>query len=78
MVVGTHQSGDSAHMFGRHRTTPNLDVAAALHDRLAGASVTARTDPPRVDPRLLRGRLAGSASAGLRDRLRRPTILPTA
>ena len=73
-----HQGGDAAHMFGRPRTTPNLDIAAAFHDRLAGASVTARTDPPRIDPELLRGRLAGPASAGLRDRLARPTTLRTA
>jgi hypothetical protein len=60
-------------MFRRHRTDPDREiasVASAFHDRLAGASVSARTDPPRIDPRNLRVRL-GTPAVGLRDRLDR-------
>jgi hypothetical protein len=60
-------------MFKRHRTDPDRDpasVVSAFHDRLAESMVTARTDPPRVDPRNLRIRL-GMPAAGLRDRLDR-------
>jgi hypothetical protein len=60
-------------MFRRHRTDPDRDPASvvnAFHDRLAGSMVTARTDPPRVDPRNLRVRL-GMPAAGLRDRIDR-------
>jgi hypothetical protein len=42
------------HMFGRHRTAPDRDlavVAQAFHERLARSMVIGRTDPPRVDPR---------------------------
>ena len=61
-------------MFRRHRTEPNREIAtvvSAFHDRLAGSSVTTRTDPPRVDPRNLRGRL-GTPAIGLRARIDRP------
>ena len=62
-------------MFGRHRSTPDQDAAAALaeafHERLAGSMVTRRTDPPRIDPNGLRGRLGGSPTVGLRERLDR-------
>ena len=61
-------------MFRRHRTDPDREVASlvtAFHDRLAGSLVMSRTDPPRVDPRNLRGRLVGSAGGGLRDRIDR-------
>jgi len=47
-----------------------VDFRGAFHDRLAGSLVTSRTDPPRVDPRDLRGRL-GTPAIGLRDRLDR-------
>jgi hypothetical protein len=60
-------------MFRRHRTGPDLETAtvvSAFHDRLAGSLVTVRPDPPRVDPRDLRGRL-GVPAVGLRDRLDR-------
>jgi hypothetical protein len=60
-------------MFRRHRTAIDLDtssVVSAFHDRLAGSLVTLRTDPPRVDPRGLRGRL-GTPAVGLRDRIDR-------
>ena len=60
-------------MFKRHRTDPDRDTASvvsAFHDRLAGSMVSARTDPPRVDPRNLRIRL-GMPAAGLRDRIDR-------
>jgi hypothetical protein len=61
-------------MFRRHRTTPDRELlllASAFHDRLAGSTVTARTDPPRVDPRNLRSRLGSSTAIGLRERLDR-------
>jgi hypothetical protein len=61
------------HMLGRHRTAPDRDLttaAAAIHQRLSGAIVTARSDPPRLDRRTLRARLGGP-SGGLRDRLER-------
>lgn len=61
-------------MFRRHRTDPNREittVVSAFHDRLVGTMVTARTDPPRIDPRDLRGRL-GTPAVGLRDRIGRP------
>jgi hypothetical protein len=61
-------------MFGRHRSTPDQDVAIlaeAFHERLAGSMVSRRTDPPRIDPNNLRGRLGGSPTAGLRERLDR-------
>jgi hypothetical protein len=58
-------------MFRRHRTDPDREIASvvsAFHDRLAGSLVTMRTDPPRIDPRDLRGRL-GTPAVGLRERL---------
>jgi hypothetical protein len=58
-------------MFRRHRTGPDREfgsVVTAFHDRLAGTMVTTRTDPPRIDPRNLRGRL-GTPAVGLRDRI---------
>ena len=58
-------------MFRRHRTDPDRETASvvnAFHDRLAGSMVSARTDPPRVDPKNLRGRL-GTPAVGLRDRI---------
>jgi hypothetical protein len=61
-------------MFRRHRTDPDREfasVTSAFYDRLAGSMVTLRTDPPRVDPRNLRGRL-GSPAVGLRARIDRP------
>jgi hypothetical protein len=62
-------------MFTRHRTDPDRRqaeaLAASFHDRLAGALLSSRTDPPRVDRRNLRRRLAASTGAGLRDRLGR-------
>jgi len=65
-------------MFRRHRTDPDRDTASvvsAFHDRLAGSMVTARTDPPRVDPRNLRVRL-GMPAVGLRDRIDRRKTKP--
>jgi hypothetical protein len=60
-------------MFKRHRTDPDREFASvvnAFHDRLAGSMVTVRTDPPRVDPSNLRGRL-GTPAVGLRARMDR-------
>jgi hypothetical protein len=61
-------------MIGRHRTHQDHDLATivnAFHERLAGSTVTRRTDPPRhVSPLQLRDRLAMPVSAGLRERLR--------
>ena len=60
-------------MFRRHRTEPDREISSvvsAFHDRLAGSLVTARTDPPRVDPHDLRIRL-GTPAVGLRDRIDR-------
>jgi histidine ammonia-lyase len=65
-------------MFGRHRTHQQRDlatVANAFHERLAGSMVTQRQDQERVDPIYLRTRLAGPASAGLRERLARPRLI---
>ena len=59
-------------MFRRHHTAPDRGlelVASALHDRLAASTVTLRTDSPRIDALAIRGRLGGSASVGLRDRI---------
>ncbi|HEY8437325.1 MAG TPA: hypothetical protein VIK65_01820 [Candidatus Limnocylindrales bacterium] len=61
-------------MFGRHRTTPDRELAAAVaafHDRLASPLVRSRTAARRPDARTLRARLGGSASIGLRERLDR-------
>jgi hypothetical protein len=61
-------------MFRRHRTQPDGchdPLAQSFHDRLAGSLLMRRTDPPRVDARNLRRRLAGPAPVGLRDRLDR-------
>jgi hypothetical protein len=60
-------------MLRRHRTDPNRETASvvrAFHDRLAGSMATMRSDPLRVDPHDLRGRL-GSPAVGLRDRIDR-------
>jgi hypothetical protein len=60
-------------MFGRHRTAPDRELAAAVaafHDRLATPLVTSR-NARRVDARTLRARLGGSPSIGLRERLDR-------
>jgi len=60
-------------MFRRHRTDQDREIASvvsAFNDRLARSLVTTRTDPPRVDPRNLRGRL-GTPAVGLRDRMDR-------
>ena len=64
-------------MFGRHRTDPHHDldtVVDAFHERLARSMVAHRTDPPRVSPLRLRDRLAGPATAGLRERIERPRL----
>ncbi len=61
-------------MFRRHRTDLDREIAVlatTFHERLAGSLVSTRTDPPRIDPRGLRGRLGGGPSVGLRDRLDR-------
>jgi hypothetical protein len=63
-------------MFGRYRTAPDREVpaaTAAFHDRLAGAVISARTNPPRIDPHDLRARLGGR-SIGLRARMDRGLI----
>jgi len=60
-------------MFRRHHTDQNRETASvisAFHDRLASSLVTTRTDPPRVSPSNLRGRL-GTPAVGLRDRMDR-------
>jgi len=59
-------------MFRRHRTDPDPTVAAAFRSRLDSMALTARADAAAFDQRVVRGRLAGSASVGLRDRLGRP------
>jgi hypothetical protein len=60
-------------MIGRHRTHHDHDLATvvnAFHERLAGSTVTVRTDPPRhVSPLHLRDRLAMPGSASLRERM---------
>jgi hypothetical protein len=63
-----------ADMFRRHRSDPDPTIAATLRSRLDSIALTTRADAPAFDPRLVRGRLAGSASAGLRDRLGRPAL----
>jgi hypothetical protein len=60
-------------MFRRHHTDPDREAASvvsAFHDRLASSLVTTRSDPPRVSPFNLRGRL-GTPAVGLRDRMDR-------
>jgi hypothetical protein len=63
-------------MFRRHRNVPEPIFGATLRDRLESLSVTSRTEAATVDRRLVRGRLAASASAshGLRVRLRQPIL----
>jgi hypothetical protein len=65
-------------MIGRHRTHLDHDLATvvnAFNERLAGSTVTRRTDPPRqVSPLYLRDRLAMPASAGLRERLQQSAL----
>ena len=59
-------------MFGRHPSQPDREQAAvtqAFHDRLAGATMDRRTDPPRIDARNLRRRLGGSPRIGLLARV---------
>ena len=59
-------------MFRRHRTAPDRDltaVAEAFHERLAGSSLPRFPEPPRIDKRNLRRRLASPSNAGLRDRM---------
>jgi hypothetical protein len=73
MVACAHRDDEAAHMFGRHRTTPDPDIAAALHERLASGLVAARTEPSRIDPLGLRVRLVAAGGPGLRERLARPT-----
>jgi hypothetical protein len=60
-------------MFRRHHTDPDREAGSAVsafHDRLASSLVTTRSDPPRVSPFNLRGRL-GTPAVGLRDRMDR-------
>jgi hypothetical protein len=61
-------------MFRRHRSDPDPSVAATLRSRLESVAVTTRADAAGFDPRHVRGRLAGSSSVGLRDRLGRPAL----
>jgi hypothetical protein len=56
-------------MFRRHRTDPDPTIAATMRSRLDSIAVTTRAESAAFDPRLVRGRLAGSGSIGLRDRL---------
>ena len=63
-----------ADMFRRHRSDPDPTIAATLRTRLDSIALTTRADTAAFDPRMVRGRLAGSASVGLRDRLGRPAL----
>jgi hypothetical protein len=63
-------------MFRRHRNDPEPITSATLLDRLESVSMSSRTDASSADRRLVRGRLAASASTshGLRVRLRQPIL----
>jgi hypothetical protein len=61
-------------MFKRHRSDPDPTVVTALRDRLDSIALTARAESAAFDTGLVRGRLAGSATVGLRDRLGRQTL----
>jgi hypothetical protein len=59
-------------MFTRHRTGPRRavdPVAQSFSERLAGSSLTRRTDPLHSEKADLRSRFRGAPTTGLRDRL---------
>jgi hypothetical protein len=66
--------GTVADMFRRHRSDPDPSFMATVRTRLDSLAVTTRADTATYDARLVRGRLAASASVGLRDRLGRPAL----
>ena len=61
-------------MFTRHRIHPDPTSAADFRDRLDALAAMPRVYPLPPDPRRVRGRLAVSASGGLRRRLARPSV----
>jgi hypothetical protein len=61
-------------MFRSHRSDPDPTIVATLRTRLDSIALTTRADATAFDSRLVRGRLAASSSAGLRDRLGRPAL----
>jgi hypothetical protein len=69
--------GTLPHMFKRHRSDPDPTVVPAMRDRLDSIVSTARAESAAFDAGMVRGRLAGSATVGLRDRLGRQTLSTT-
>jgi hypothetical protein len=61
-------------MFRRHRSDPDPTTLATLRTRLDSIALARSADTAAFDPRAVRGRLAASASVGLRDRLGRPGL----
>jgi hypothetical protein len=66
--------GSLPDMFNRHRNDPDPTVIATVRSRLESIALTTRADTAAFDARLVRGRLAASASVGLRDRLGRAAL----
>ena len=63
-----------ADMFRRHLTDPDRTPATALRDRLDTVAVAPSAETQASNAAMVRGRLAGSATIGLRDRLARQTL----
>jgi hypothetical protein len=63
-----------ADMFRRHRSDPEPTTTSVLRDRLNSVESAALVESRALDARLVRGRLTGSATIGLRDRLARQTL----
>ena len=61
-------------MFKRHRIDPDPTVVTALRDRLDSIALTARAESAALNAGMVRGRLIGSATIGLRDRLGRQAL----
>jgi hypothetical protein len=69
-----HILGD---MFSRHRSHPDLTTPTPFRDRLSTVATSTRADSQTFNAAMVRGRLAGSATVGLRDRLaRQPVVAP--
>ena len=65
--------GSVPDMFRHHRNDPDPTTADNLRDRLDAFATSGRERPAR-DERPVRGRLAASASLGLRSRLNQPLL----
>jgi hypothetical protein len=65
--------GRLPNMFRQHRSDPDQTTTESLRDRLDAFASSGRAVPQR-DERPVRGRLAASASLGLRSRLAQPAL----